>query len=136
MTDLNEQIIAEFRANGGVVTTGGFGDTLIILHSIGAKSGQVRINPLLGLPTGDGAWLVAASKAGAPQSPGWYFNLVAHPRTKIEAGNAIVPVVATDLKGPERDEAWGRFTSHSDVFEASQAKAGDRLIPVIRLDPR
>nr|WP_308115355.1 MULTISPECIES: hypothetical protein [unclassified Rhodococcus (in: high G+C Gram-positive bacteria)] len=49
MSDFNSMVIAEFRDNGGHVATAGFGDNLVVLHSIGARSGEVRLNPLFAI---------------------------------------------------------------------------------------
>jgi deazaflavin-dependent oxidoreductase (nitroreductase family) len=135
MSDFNEQIIEEFRANDGHVETMGFGDSLVILHSTGARTGRERVNPVLAIPVDDG-WLIAASKAGAPDNPGWYANLVAHPETTIETGTATVEVTATEILGDDYEAAWGRFTAQSGAFEQYAEKAGDRHIPVILLSPR
>jgi hypothetical protein len=62
--DFNAKIIAEFRANGGLVETLGFGTNLVLLHPFGAQSGTERVNPVRALRDGDG-WLIAAS-AGEP----------------------------------------------------------------------
>lgn len=136
MSDFNEKIIAEFRANKGHVETAGFGSNLILLHNIGAKSGTERVSPLMGITQPDGSWLVAASKAGAPEDPAWYRNLLAHPEVSIETGTETIAVVAEDLTGAERDAAWAQFTTRAPGFLDYQAKAGDRLIPVVKLTPR
>jgi deazaflavin-dependent oxidoreductase (nitroreductase family) len=136
MTDLNQQIIEEFRANGGHVETMGFGDSLIILHSTGARSGKERVNPVLAIPTDDGGWLIAASKAGAPDNPGWYANLMAHPTMRIEVGTSTVDVTATEITGDDYPAAWAKFTAQSDAFKEYEKKAGGRHIPVILLSPR
>ncbi len=82
MSSWNEQIIAEFRANGGKAAQ--FGDNpLVILHTIGAKSGEVREIPLVALVEGD-TLSVFASKGGAPTNPDWYFNLKANARLYVE----------------------------------------------------
>ncbi|RZL78270.1 MAG: DUF385 domain-containing protein, partial [Rhodococcus sp. (in: high G+C Gram-positive bacteria)] len=66
MADFNEIIINEFRSNNGHVSTAGFGDSLVVLHTIGAKSGAVRLNPLMAIPEGE-SWLVVGSAAGSPK---------------------------------------------------------------------
>ena len=136
MSSFNDQIIAEFRHNNGYVASNGFGDSLVLLHSVGARSGAPRISPVMAIVDGDG-WLVAASKAGAPEHPAWYFNLVAHPHTSVEVGGpqtvAIIRLVATDLRGADRDAAWARFTTRSAGFAAYEKRAQGRVIPVLRL---
>lgn len=140
MTDFNEKIIAEFRENNGTVQTAGFGSSLVLLHTTGAKSGAARVSPVMGQRQPDGSWLVAASKAGAPENPAWYLNMVAHPEMAIEAatpnGIETVDVLAEDLQGADRDAGWAAFTANAPGFLDYQVKAGDRLIPVVRLTPR
>lgn len=136
MSDFDRQIIDEFRANGGHVETMGFGDSLIILHSTGAKSGEERVNPVMAIPTAEGGWLIAASKGGAPDNPLWYSNLKAHPEATIEIGSETVEVTASEIVGDAYPAAWARFTSRSGAFAKYQEKAGDRHIPVIRLSRR
>lgn len=129
----NDEIIAEFRANGGQVAR--FGDSLILLHHIGAKSGAERVSPVMGLPS-DGGWLIAASKGGSPENPAWYHNLLANPEVTIETpDDAAVPVRAVELTGAERDAAWSRFTAASPGFAAYEQRT-PRTIPVIELRRR
>ena len=133
MPDFNETIISEFRANGGVVETAGFGDSLLLLHTTGARSGEARVNPLMSIATEDG-WLVVASAGGAPRHPAWFHNLIAHPSARVELGGGeLVDVVATSLDGPDYDAAWAAFTARSRAFESYRQRAGDREIPVVRL---
>ncbi len=140
MSDFNTRIIEEFRANGGVVTTAGFGNDLVILHSVGAKTGEARESPVLALREPDGSWFIAASKAGAPDNPAWYFNLVRTPEVSIEAlgegGIESVDVVAEVLTGAERDAAWAQFTERSEGFRQYEDRAAGRVIPVVRLTRR
>ena len=84
MSDWNQQIIAEFRASGGKAAQ--FGDApLVILHTIGAKSGELREIPLVALVEVD-QFTVFASKGGATTNPDWYFNLKATPVITVEYG--------------------------------------------------
>lgn len=134
----NDGIIDEFRSNGGAVAR--FGSDLVLLHSIGAKSGAERIHPVLAIRDGDG-WLIAASKGGAPEHPAWFHNVVAHPDVEIEApdqrgGIDTVAVRAEVLAGETRDAAWRRFLARSPGFASYEQRAGDRVIPVVRLTPR
>lgn len=136
MSDFNQQIIDEFRANGGHVETMGFGDSLIIVHSTGARTGRERVNPVMAIPTPDGGWLIAASKAGAPDNPSWYANLVAHPEATIEIGAETVDVTVSEVGPDDYEQAWSRFTSRSGAFAEYKEKAGDRHIPVLKLSRR
>lgn len=132
----NQQIIDQFRTNDGLVESPPFGRGLVLLHHLGAKSGTERVAPVRGIPEGDG-WLIAASKGGAPENPGWYHNLLAHPDVSIEVpGEAeLVPVHAEELKGAARDAAWERFKASSQGFRDYEKKTS-RTIPVLRLRRR
>lgn len=135
MADWNEKIIQEFRANGGTVKTNGFGRALVLVHTVGAKSGQERVNPVANIRQPDGSRLIAASAAGADKHPAWYHNLIAHPDVTIETPDGTEQVHVTELKGAERDDAWGQFTAMSDGFRSYEEKT-DRIIPVLKLTPR
>ena len=105
MPDFNEQIVDEFRTNGGQV--GGMFEhaTLLLLHHRGAKSGTDRVSPLGYMPLEDG-YAIFASKAGAPTNPAWYHNLVANPDTTVEVGTETVAVRARVARGEERERIW------------------------------
>lgn len=133
MTAYNDRVIAEFRSNGGRVE--GYGDSLVLLHSTGAKSGEPRINPVLAILEG-GSWLVCASMRGASTSPSWFFNLVAHPDASVETSSGSVDVHAIELEDEERDAAFERFVQRSPVFADYRRDAAPRVIPVLRLEPR
>jgi len=135
VADWNQQIIDEFRANGGTVETMGFGRGLVLVHHLGARSGQERVNPVAAIVESAGSRLIAASAAGADQHPDWYHNLLAHPDVTIETPDGVEEVHVTDLQGAERDAAWDRFTQLSEGFRSYEAKTS-RVIPVLRLTPR
>jgi deazaflavin-dependent oxidoreductase (nitroreductase family) len=131
MTGFNQQIIAEFRANDGIVETYGFGDSLIILHTIGARSGALRLIPLKAFPTDEG-WLDAASKNGDPDEPAWAHNLRAHPAITVETGVGEVATTAVELRGDERDAAWQRIIAEAPGF-AEYEQRTTRTIAVFEL---
>ncbi|CAN5162359.1 nitroreductase family deazaflavin-dependent oxidoreductase [soil metagenome] len=133
MSDWNDRVIAEFRENNGTVER--FGRTLVIMHTVGAKSGEPRLNPVMGIADGD-AWLVAATYAGQPVDPAWAHNLRAHPDLELEVATddatETVAVHAEELPEPARSEAWNRFTAASPGFSDYEAKT-DRVFPIFRL---
>lgn len=132
--DFNAYTIEEFRANGGKV--GGYfeGATMLLLHTKGAKSGLPRTNPLVYLPDGD-RYVVIASKGGADANPDWYHNLLADPNAEIEVGTGErIPVRATVISGPEREELYARQVERRPGFADYETKT-TRKIPVIALDP-
>src|SRR3989337_2527199 len=104
MTNWNEQIIEEFRANEGRV--GGYfqGASMLLLHTTGRKTGRPRVNPLVYLP--DGAReVVFATKGGSAPHPDWYHNLMANPDVEIEVGTETIPVLATEIQNAAEREA-------------------------------
>lgn len=128
----NERIIDEFRANGGTVGGRYEGRTLLLLHTIGAKTGQLRIKPLAYRPVGD-SFAVFASKGGAPTNPDWYHNLRAHPRVKIEVGEETLEVVARIAEPEERERIWNAQKEDYSVFAEYEQKTA-RKIPVVILE--
>lgn len=131
--DWNKQVIAEFRANGGKV--GGYfeGANMILLHTIGAKSGQPRINPLVYTTDGD-RLIIIASKGGADSNPDWYYNLLANPVTTVEVGSEQFQVRATPVtEEPERSRLYAKMVEHRSGF-AEYEKQTSRKIPVVVLE--
>lgn len=108
----------------------------LILTTIGAKSGAERTTPVGWFPGDGDSWLIVASAAGAARNPAWYYNLAAHPdQVSIEVDGKTVPVLAEQLHGTERDEAWRKITEAVSRFAQYQSKT-DRQIPIIRLTQR
>jgi deazaflavin-dependent oxidoreductase (nitroreductase family) len=134
VADWNQQIIDEFRANGGTVETNGFGRSLVLVHHLGAKTGTERVSPVANIRQPDGSRLIAASKGGAPDNPAWYHNLLAHPDVTIETPDGVEQVHVTELRGAERDAGWAQFTTMSEGFRSYEQKTS-RVIPVLRLTP-
>jgi deazaflavin-dependent oxidoreductase (nitroreductase family) len=132
--EFNAAVIAEFRANGGVV--GGSypfsGRPMLLLHHRGARTGVVRVAPLGCEPEEDGSRLVFGTAGGAPADPHWCRNLRAHPDVEIEVGGAVWLVHARELHGAERAEAWSRIRSNRPSVRAYE-KLTTRAIPVFRL---
>lgn len=130
--DWNQQIINEFRANGGKVGGPFEGAYMLLLTSTGAKSGQPRTTPLVYLPDGK-RMIIFASKAGAPTNPDWYHNLIANPEATIEVGTETLKVKATEVTGEERNNLYARQVSIAPGFGEYQQKT-TRQIPVIALE--
>jgi len=132
--DFNARNIAEFRSNHGKVGGMFEGAPLLLLHTIGARSGQPRINPMMYLQDGE-RYLVFASKAGADTNPDWYYNLKAHPDTQIEVGDATIDVHAEEILGPERNVLFERQVALYPGFGDYQRQT-TRIIPVVSLTKR
>ncbi|MCK8614105.1 nitroreductase/quinone reductase family protein [Gordonia sp. C13] len=140
MTDFNSTIINEFRANNGHVETAGFGKNLVLLHTLGAKSGEPRISPLFGLADG-GSWLVIGSFAGSPTTPAWVHNLRAHPdAVAVEApaaeGIERHETQVIEMTDADWDAAWAKFTAFTDQFVKYTETAQGRKFPIFRLTPK
>ena len=130
----NQRTIAEFRANHGRVGGNFAGAPLLLLHTVGARSGQPRMNPMMYLADG-GRYLVFASKAGSDSNPDWYWNLRANPDVTIEVGDETIAVHATELTGAERNEKYRIQSERFPGFAGYQQKTS-RTIPVIALTRR
>lgn len=134
MSDFNQSIIDEFRANEGRVGGPFAGATVLLLHTVGARSNKPRVNPLVCLEL-EGRTFIFASKAGAPSHPHWYHNLLAHPDTEVEIGTETRAVTARVLEEPERTRIYEVMAARSTAFAEYQAKT-TRRIPVIELVAR
>jgi deazaflavin-dependent oxidoreductase (nitroreductase family) len=132
--DFNQQTIAEFRANHGQLGGGFAGAPMLLLHTVGARSGQPRVNPVMYLADGD-RYLVFASKGGSDHNPDWYWNLRANPDATIEVGDDTVAVHATELTGTERDEKYRIQAERYPGFAEYERKT-TRVIPVVALTRR
>lgn len=133
MSDFNHAIIEEFRANASKV--GGYfeGANMLLLHTVGAKSGQPRINPLVYTTDGD-RLVVIASKGGADTNPDWYYNLLAHPIVTVELGTEQFQARATAItEEPERSRLYAKMVAHRPSF-AEYEQQTRRKIPAIILD--
>jgi deazaflavin-dependent oxidoreductase (nitroreductase family) len=134
MSDYNQPIIDEFRANGGKVAGNFEGAPLVLLHHKGAKSGVDRVNPVMYQRLSDDSIAVFASKAGAPKNPDWFYNVVAHPDTSIEIGSERYDVTARLATGDERRRIWEAQKEAWPQFADYEARSGGREIPVVVLD--
>jgi deazaflavin-dependent oxidoreductase (nitroreductase family) len=112
------------------------GMDVLILNTVGRRSGQPRQTPVAWFADGEGARLVVASGGGS-QHPDWHANLMAHPdQASIQLpGGDAVPVTPRRLDGADREQAWQRITAAQPRLGKYQGKS-DRVYPVIRLTPR
>ncbi len=132
VNEWNKKVIAEFRANEGKVGGSFEGKTLLLLHTIGAKSQQERINPVACVMDGD-RLAVIASKAGAPTHPDWYYNVVANPQVTVEVGTETFQAKATVAEEPERTRLYNQMVEVMPGFDDYRRKT-TRVIPVIVLE--
>lgn len=133
MSDWNNKIIEEFRANDGEVGGGFEGRPLLLLHHRGAKTGTERVSPLMYKQL-DGSYAIFASKAGADDNPDWFYNLKAHPDTSVEIGTNTVAVSARIAAGDEMETIWEEWKQEYPQFAEYEEKTARTQIPVIVLD--
>ncbi len=131
MSDYNERIIEEFRANGGTVGGTWEGRDLLLLTTTGRKSGRSHTTPMVYTRDVD-RLLVYASKGGAPTHPDWYLNLVADPHVVVEVGSERYDAIATPLEGEERDRKFAQQVERRPQFGEYQQQT-TRVIPVVAL---
>jgi F420H(2)-dependent quinone reductase len=127
--------VEAYESSGGTeaLTLMDTGQPVIVLTSLGARSGKVRKNPLMRVEH-DGLYAVVASQGGAPTNPTWYHNLVAHPLVELQDGSHKQDMTARELAGSERDEWWERAVAAYPSYADYQLKT-ERLIPVFLLEP-
>ena len=132
VNDFNKTIIEEFRVNGGKVSGRFANTTLLLLTTIGAKSGQARTNPVAYTTDGDHI-IIMASKGGAPTNPDWYYNLKANPMVTVELGREQFQARAVIAEGAERKRLFRQMAEIMPGF-ADYQRNTDRQIPVIILE--
>lgn len=129
---LNERNIAEFRANGGVVGGPFEGFPLLLLITLGAKTGVERVNPLAYFDI-EGKTYIVGSAAGRDAHPGWVANVRTDPKVRVEIGtNPRTKATAVELSREERDRIFEIVTQRAPGFAGYQ-RATDRLIPVFEI---
>jgi deazaflavin-dependent oxidoreductase (nitroreductase family) len=122
-----------YRLTGGRVG-GQIGKVpVLLLTTIGRKSGEPRTQPLAYTHAGDG-YAVIASKGGAPQHPFWYLNLRANPLAEVTVGRATRKVRARDAQGEERERLWRALADLYPGYDRYAQKTS-RRIPVVVLEP-
>ena len=130
--DWNQQVIDEFRANGGKVGGTFEGAPLLLLHTSGARTGHPRLTPLIYQQVGD-ELAVFGSKGGAPSHPAWYRNLLANPDAEIELGTETLPVHARVAEGEERERIYETQKQRYPTLTQYEKTTAGREIPVVIL---
>ncbi len=109
------------------------GYPIVVITSVGAKSGNLRKNPVMRVER-DGTYVAIASKGGAPDHPEWYYNFVAHPEVELQDGAVKKTYRAELVEGAEREDLWQLAVETWPTYAGYQAKT-DRQIPVFKLTP-
>ena len=126
---VNTRIVNRIRRRGGSL----MGSRILVLNTIGSKTGAERATPVAWIPGQDGSWLIVASAGGAARNPAWFSNLAGHPdQVSIDVDRQRIPVRPEQLHGTDRDAAWATITAVAPQFASYEQKT-DRPIPVIRL---
>ncbi len=131
MTEINAHVISEFRANDGVLSGPMEGAPVLLLTTVGRKSGQRYTTPV-GFVEGGGGLVVAASNGGADADPDWFRNILAEPNVTIEVPGATIESVAAVATGNQRDDLLETLTAALPGMEEHRA-ATTRDIPVVVL---
>ena len=124
--------VATYESSGGTEGTTLQGKPVVIVTTIGARSGKVRKTPLMRVEH-DGAYAVVASMGGAPKHPVWYYNIVANPQVELQDGPAKHDYVAREVTGEEKATWWERAVEAWPDYAEYQKKT-DREIPVFVLE--
>jgi deazaflavin-dependent oxidoreductase (nitroreductase family) len=122
-----------YIASGGTQGTELKGMPVVLLTTIGAKSGKLRKTPLMRVEH-DGEYAVVASLGGAPKNPVWYYNIVANPHVELQDGTASADYQAREVFGDEKAIWWQRAVAAYPDYADYQRKT-DRDIPVFVLTP-
>jgi deazaflavin-dependent oxidoreductase (nitroreductase family) len=129
--DPNRWVVEEFRATGGTVGGMFAGLPLLLLTTIGVRSGRRRSVPLTYIADGD-RYVVAAGAAGA--NPAWYHNVLAHPAVTVEVATDVFDATARIVTGSERAVLFDRYAAQQPQLVSYQALA-QRYVPMIALTP-
>lgn len=105
------------------------GTTILLLTTVGRRSGEPRTTPLIHRTDGD-RWVVVASKGGAPENPAWYENLQSDPEATIQVKGEEIPVRASTAQGDERTRLWSLMAEVWPAYDDYQTKTA-REIPVV-----
>lgn len=137
--DFNTQVIEEFRANEGRVGGPFAGAPIVLVHHVGRKSGEERINPMMYRPAPDDAATihVFASRGGAPTNPGWYYNLLDAGTATLEVGTETYDAAVREVTGADRDAIYDAQAAEYPGFaDYAEKTKGVRTIPVLALTRR
>ena len=127
--------VEKFEASDGreANTLRDTGYPIVVITSVGAKSGKLRKNPVMRVER-DGVYVAIASKGGADDQPEWYYNFLAHPEVELQDGPVRKTYRARIAEGDERAEWWERAVAQYAPYAEYQEKT-DRQIPIVVLEP-
>lgn len=126
--------VEEYEGSGGTSGTTMMGLPVVILTTLGAKSGKIRKTPLMRVADGD-QYAVVASLGGAPEHPVWYHNVKSNPEVELQDGPVKRDMVAREVTGDEKAK-WWKIAVEAYPPYADYQKKTDRQIPVFVLSPK
>ncbi|WP_431035328.1 nitroreductase family deazaflavin-dependent oxidoreductase [Streptomyces sp. P6-2-1] len=126
--------VAEYEGSGGTRGTTMRGMPVIVLTTLGAKSGKIRKTPLMRVEH-EGEYAVVASKGGADEHPVWYYNIKSHPEVELQDGPVRKDYTAREATGAEKAAWWDRAVEAFPDYADYQKKT-DRPIPLFILTPK
>ena len=132
-SDWVREQVEKYEQSGGTEGTELRGVPVIVVTSVGSKSGKLRKNPVMRIEH-DGVYAAVASQGGAPTHPVWYHNFKANPLVEVQDKTLKKDYRARELSGDERALWWGRATQVWPDYDRYQTKT-DREIPVFVLEP-
>jgi F420H(2)-dependent quinone reductase len=122
-----------YRATGGKLFGRMGKSPILLLNTVGRKSGKKRTSPLLYVMDGED-FVIIASKGGASAHPAWYLNLIANPEAMVEVGDREVRVRAEEADSEEKSRLWQKMVEMYPAYDAYQEKT-EREIPLLVLRP-
>lgn len=125
--------VAAYEGSDGAEATTLQGKPVVIITSVGRRSGKLRKTPLMKVEH-DGEYAIVASMGGAPKNPVWYYNIVANPLVELRDEDKVGEYAAREVQGEERDLWWDRSVAAWPDY-AEYAKRTERTIPVFVLSP-
>lgn len=131
--DWSRENAEQYMASGGTEGTELKGMPVVLLTTVGAKTGKLRKTPLMRVEH-DGRYAIVASLGGAPKNPVWYHNVVKNPRVELQDGTVAGDYDAREVFGDERAQWWERAVAAYPDYADYQKKT-ERQIPVFVLTP-
>src|SRR5450759_4211227 len=122
-----------YRLTGGKMGGKFGGGQVLLLDSMGRKTRKSRTNPVMFIRDGNN-YVVTASAGGAPANPGWYYNLIANPSTKIQVMGQKIDVSVEEARGEKREQLWSKLTAEQPQFKGYETKT-TRKIHMLILKP-
>jgi deazaflavin-dependent oxidoreductase (nitroreductase family) len=125
--------VAAYRLTGGVLGGSMAGQSVLLLHTVGRKSGRERITPVNYFRDGE-RYVLVASNWGLDRQPAWYWNLLARPEPRIQVRSKVIAVQVREAAGADYDRLWKLVTARNDFYSRYQQQT-KRKIPLLLLEP-